>query len=628
MNLEVNLSKLEASRKNPRRVKPEREAHRKLVASIRAHGLLEPLIVSVIEPGRYRVIAGNRRLAALRDVHRHDDARVSCVVREADDDTAASLSLAENFAREPMHPLDEAEAFARLASVDCKGVAAIAGEFGVSQTYVRQRMKLAGLAPEIKRALRSNEIGVAVAEAFAAVPTDRQVELWKETAGQPRSVQQVRGQIENEWIPAEHALFDVSTLEWSSLSHDLFGGGTLVERSAFLSAQADALIAQRAELLAEGWKEVVITRREDTPSLLTNLTRAEVSYDAATMKKLIEIRERRTRLEETEIGSDEAEERLTAALQALDEEENRVCAESPGHYTEATKATGTVFLILFPDGRVERSYRQPRASVGSQKDESAGGGDSVAGPEAKAETDAESLTDAQRAEVYTHEALAVREAIAGDRLVQKRLIVLALHGRITPDALAVRREASPTTRHAERKELFRSSLVETQRARRRKVDPLFADDAGSDQGAHVGHRLDEVEAYTAIKGLSENELDALIAVLIVEAFTGHTQRATPLVGLLREELNVSVREHWTPGSEWLAGYRKSRLAGLVGELKGPMYGSIALKSPKTEVVKTLAEVFAKAAESPESVTEPDVAERLNAWVPAMLGDNAAVSMAG
>lgn len=186
MHVTVPLSQLTASRRNPRRVKPEREAHRRLVASIRTHGLLEPLIVQPIpkgyENGSYRVIAGNRRLAALREVHRGSDPKIACEVRETDDDTADALSLSENFARAGLHPLDEAEAFAKLASVDRKGVEAIAADFGVSKHYVRQRMKLAGLAEPVKAAYREGGIDTATAEAFAAVPEARQVEVWDDPA--------------------------------------------------------------------------------------------------------------------------------------------------------------------------------------------------------------------------------------------------------------------------------------------------------------------------------------------------------------------------------------------------------------------------------------------------------------
>ena len=141
VQITVPLSKLTASRRNPRRVKPERDAHRRLVASIRAHGLLAPLVVQADEAnaGHFRIIAGNRRLAALREAYKEaaKPPKVPCILRAVDDQTADALALAENFVREPMHPLDEAEAFAKLAQDEAKSVESIAAEFGVSQPYVR-----------------------------------------------------------------------------------------------------------------------------------------------------------------------------------------------------------------------------------------------------------------------------------------------------------------------------------------------------------------------------------------------------------------------------------------------------------------------------------------------------------
>jgi ParB family transcriptional regulator, chromosome partitioning protein len=140
MQLSVPLSHLVSGRRNPRKVKPARYAHHRLVALIRAHGLLQPLVVRPDEdkPRHYRVIAGNRRLLALREIHRNDgNPKIPCVLRDVDAATADALSLGENFAREAMHPLDEAEAFAKLASDDGKGVDGIAAEFGVTEHYVR-----------------------------------------------------------------------------------------------------------------------------------------------------------------------------------------------------------------------------------------------------------------------------------------------------------------------------------------------------------------------------------------------------------------------------------------------------------------------------------------------------------
>src|SRR5260221_6592032 len=110
VQLSVPLSHLLPSRRNPRKVKASRQAHQRFVALIRSQGLLQPLVVRGIEgkPKRYEVVAGDRRLKALREIHRGDgDPKIPCVLRDVDAVTADAMSLGENFAREAMHPLDE-----------------------------------------------------------------------------------------------------------------------------------------------------------------------------------------------------------------------------------------------------------------------------------------------------------------------------------------------------------------------------------------------------------------------------------------------------------------------------------------------------------------------------------------
>src|SRR5580658_7109520 len=267
MRVNVVLSKLHPNRMNPRWVKAKPEAHRRLVASLRAYGLLEPLVVRPMpdQSSEYQVIAGNRRLAALRQIHRNskDDPKISCEVRDVDDSTAGALSLSENFVREAMHPLDEAEAFANLAANEAKGVEAIASEFGVTERYVRQRMKLAGLADMVKMAFRKDWIDTGTAEAFAAVPKDRQVAIWEELSGNPRYAEQVRNIIAATWIDGAYALFDMSSLPESAVSRDLFSDRVLIERNAFMEAQSQALAKEQEALREDGWAEVVTGRREE-----------------------------------------------------------------------------------------------------------------------------------------------------------------------------------------------------------------------------------------------------------------------------------------------------------------------------------------------------------------------------
>lgn len=542
MSILVKLSKLEASRTNPRQVKPERDAHRRLVASIRAHGLIEPLVVQAVAKGTYRVIAGNRRLAALRDVHRGHDAEIPCVLREAGD--AESLSLAENFVREPMHPLDEAEAFARLASVDRKGVAAIASEFGVRQHYVRQRIALSDLCGSVKAAFRRNEIGVGVAEAFASVPAARQEALWYELGGRPHSAEDVRARIEQEWIPAEHALFDLGVIEPSQISYDLFGGTTLIAREAFMRAQRAALDAERLRLLDEGWSAAIVTQRNELPDLYRTMMHAEGEYDGETTTALAELDQQRKALEQAMDGSDEDEARARE-LDDVDAEESMLVARATVSYSEATKAQGTVYLILDADGRVERQYRVPRA-----KDHK----EAATRPDQPLTSD--DLSDAQLAELRTHELLAVREALMDDPCARKRLLIMALHDNVGREAIMVRTHATGADLHADTSGEFRSAMREAQIQRRAEVDPFVNLTT-----------LSEVGMYERLKDLSEPELDALLATLTVRILTNRLESRSPLIGVLMSDLRINLRDHWTPDERWLNRYTKPQLAHLLVTLQ-------------------------------------------------------------
>jgi len=614
VSIHVPLCKLVGNRRNPRRVKPERDAHRQLVASIRTHGLLEPLVVRPAEgqAKHYQVIAGNRRLAALREIHRDQtNAKVPCCVREADDQTASAMSLSENFVREPMHPLDEAEAFAKLARIDAKGVSTIAAEFGVTEGYVRQRMKLAALSDVIKAAYRADQIDTATAEAFAPLPEARQLEVWAEVNGNPQHARHVHNVIDNGWIDAKHALFDVTDLPDNVISRDLFNDRVMIERTAFYTAQADALIAEQTALTEAGWNEVVLAPVADVQDRLWSMTDAPGEYDDATKRKLDEIQQRRDALESTfadlDEGDEEQADEISRKLEELDAEDRAATDAGELSYGEAVKAHGTAFLVIGHDGQVRREFRVPRKRFEATQSNGATTHDGgAATPLVPAAPTSDDVNERQTATTFTHEALAVRQALLGNLTTLKRVAVLALHPKVRREALAIRCEANATTLHADNSEGFRSVALDTMRAQRAKIDPMFD-----------GYSYDEAEAYEKLRGLDEPTLDALTVLLMVEFVTAHQSRVTPLVRTLATELGVNVRAHWRPDAPWLNAYKKCQLAHLIGELRGPVFDrKTAEGRKKSELVEMLDRLFADAAEG--RVDDPRLAERVNAWLPSNL----------
>ncbi|HEY4364927.1 MAG TPA: ParB/RepB/Spo0J family partition protein [Bryobacteraceae bacterium] len=610
MNANVVLSKLVPGKVNPRRVKPDREAHRRLVASIRSFGLLERLIVRPVAGQRYQVIAGNRRLAALSEVHRDakGEVKVECQVRTADDSTAEALSLAENFAREAAHPLDEAESFARLAGEDGKDAEAIATQFGVKDHYVRQRMKLATLAGPIKAAYREGGIDTGTAEVFTSVPQERQLAVWKELNGHPRHADHVRNVIAAAWIDASHALFDVATLSPSVVSRDLFNERVIVERSAFLTAQAEALVKERDALIEDGWREVVVGSQADVQDRLWSMAEADVEYDEATTKKLKEIDKRWERLEakvndipDDDDGTKSAE--LQGQLDAVEAEAERVRSEATPKYAEGTKAKGTAFLLIDAEGRVRREYRVPKVRAGANGNGTNGAeGDGVIVPNAPPTPD--DLSDRQLATTFTHQAVAVRAALLKDRLARKRVLVLILHDRVWSEALAIKQDTNGTTVHVDNAEGFDSPALTLLRKRRVDIDPFDKKPPRND-----------VEAYERLGKLSESKLDDLIELLTVECLTAHMVRRTELVQRLADELKVNVRNVWRPDAAWLGSYQKMQLAGLTAELRGPV-NRPGDERKKTELVGLLDKLFADAAGG--KLEDRKLAETVNRWLPANL----------
>src|SRR5581483_11849109 len=166
----IALNKLVPWTGNVRKTAGADTALAELAASIAAHGLLQPLVAQPEKRGKFAVVAGSRRLEALRRLAAEgviaEDAGIACSIlgHEAN---ATEASLAENAVREQMHPADEFEAFRALID-DGASIADVAARFGYSESTVEKRLKLARVSHVIIEAYRNGAIGLEHVMAFAA----------------------------------------------------------------------------------------------------------------------------------------------------------------------------------------------------------------------------------------------------------------------------------------------------------------------------------------------------------------------------------------------------------------------------------------------------------------------------
>lgn len=180
--IEIPLSNLDFSPANHRKTGGTNVDD--LVASIRAHGLLQNLTV-VRHGAKHQVIAGGRRLRALRALHEqgHIPADWPVPCNTVDDNDADEASLTENVSRQAMHPADEFDAFAHLAE-DGASIGDIAARFGKTERYVQQRMRLANVSPTILQQYRDGKATLEQMMALAITDDQgRQLRVWKAARG-------------------------------------------------------------------------------------------------------------------------------------------------------------------------------------------------------------------------------------------------------------------------------------------------------------------------------------------------------------------------------------------------------------------------------------------------------------
>jgi hypothetical protein len=113
--------------------------------------------------------------------------------------------------------------------------------------------------------------------------------------------------------------------------------------------------------------------------------------------------------------------------------------------------------------------------------------------------------------------------------------------------------------------------------------------------------------------LSDEQLDRLIDLLIVQAVSGSLNHHNGLIVELVQDLGVELRDFWTPDAGWFTGYRKIQLAHLIGELRGKVHGHAAERMKKSELVESVSTLFAKAKAG--EFDDAELCKRINEWLP-------------
>ncbi len=251
----IPLSKLVVSKANVRKTGAETDLG-ELKASIRAHGLLNPLTVRKGAKGKYEILAGQRRFLALSQIAFEDsagDAAARCTI-VSDKADGAEISLAENAVRTDMHPADQFQAFRDLIDKG-SSIADVAARFGVSEATVAKRLKLGRIAPKLLDLYRKGEMKLEQVQALTLTDDHVvQIAAWEGSMGYQREPFNLRRALTNGEVEAtdrrvQFVGLDAYEAAGGTIRRDLFDG----KNAGYISDTAllDKLVTERLEGLAE-----------------------------------------------------------------------------------------------------------------------------------------------------------------------------------------------------------------------------------------------------------------------------------------------------------------------------------------------------------------------------------------
>jgi ParB/RepB/Spo0J family partition protein len=143
----IPVDNIESNPNQPRTVF-DADALHELAASVREHGVLQPILVRPLGQNQYQLVAGERRWRAAKEAGL---ATIPALVEELDDDTALEISIIENLQREDLSPLEEATMFDRMVREHGYSIRKLADKLGKDKGYLENRLRLADAPEEIRQ---------------------------------------------------------------------------------------------------------------------------------------------------------------------------------------------------------------------------------------------------------------------------------------------------------------------------------------------------------------------------------------------------------------------------------------------------------------------------------------------
>ncbi|WP_201841343.1 ParB/RepB/Spo0J family partition protein [Microvirga zambiensis] len=625
----VALSKLIPSEANVRRFNSEAGIEA-LAADIAAHGLIQSLNVKPTAKGKFEVLAGGRRLRALR----HLQGKGGCILGQkvtkdypvpvlqglAEGVTETEISLAENFQRSAMHPVEAIAAFGKLNKDEGISPEEIAARFGISRMTVRRRLVLADLSPRILEELRQDHMSLEQAQALTITPDHaRQEAAWFGAQHSwNREPQHLKRRLSEERLhPTDkisHFIREEYLAAAGAVERDLFATQEqvyLVDKELAYSLAEQKLETHREAVTAEGWKWITVTPdfAYQTSHQYGRVYAEKVDLSAEDQARLdalnAELEALSAQLEEHELYGDEDPEDLTTEQAALVENYNKVNSaieriqDREDVYTDEQKAVAGAVVTLDPVGdiRIERGLIAPQDRIAHEAKAKAA--------ERAMQTDGETVSAETEADVDTN----TLSAALTEDLTAQRTAALAVELAIRPDVAILATTYSLALQHFYAGTYDSSKPISAVQIKR-ETPPRASDEMAQTpailalaaletawrdrlprKAADLWHWCATAEPATLIDLLA-----ALTGLSLNATQQRHEKRHTrhENADQIARAINFDMARHWQPDTAFFRRTSKAFMADAIKEAASESHHTVAkglLKLGKAEAIEAAVEAM-------------------------------------
>jgi ParB family chromosome partitioning protein len=200
-----------------------------LAESIKAQGIIEPIIVRPLSLNHYEIIAGERRFRAAQIAQCTE---VPCIIRNYSDEEAAEVTLIENIQRADLNPIEEATALLCLIDDFFYTHEEVAAAVGKSRTKVTNMLRLLNLDSHVQQLLIDKKITEGHGKILVSLTTFEQIEFANETVRQEWSVRQLEHALKVQKNPSKReAPVDPNIKRLEKCASDHFGAEVVLENT-------------------------------------------------------------------------------------------------------------------------------------------------------------------------------------------------------------------------------------------------------------------------------------------------------------------------------------------------------------------------------------------------------------